>query len=83
MLIQIKDLKECISKYKTVGAKKAFLTKEINALKEHYKEVKNAYEKRKKGSLYGWYLGERIFLINVRNAERNIKIVEKFKTENL
>jgi site-specific DNA-adenine methylase len=81
-LIRIKDLEEMVSKYKTISAKKSFLTKEIKALKEHHNELKEAYEKRRKGNGYGWYLGDKIHLLDVKNAERDIFIVERFKKEN-
>lgn len=81
-LIKISDLDEQVNKYKTTSAKKAFLTRELKALTEHYNEVKDAYQKRKKDALYGWYLGERIFEGSVRQAETNIKIVTKYKANN-
>jgi hypothetical protein len=81
-LIRLVHLDEMVAKYKTVPAKKTFLTKEINALTEHCKEIRSAYERRGKDSNYGWYLGDKIYLRDVKNAEANIKIVTRYKAEN-
>lgn len=82
MLYTLKDLRELVNDYKTNSSKKAFLTREIKAMREHYSDLKKAYENRKKGNSYGWYLGQKVFSFTVREAERNILIIEKFRNEN-
>jgi hypothetical protein len=80
--IQLKDLESYISHYKTTTSKKAALTKEIKALKERYKDVEDAYkEGKRRGQLHGWLFGKKIFLVDVKSAERDILIVERFKKE--
>ena len=80
-LIRITDLDDLVSKCKTKASKKALLTREIKALKEQSKEVEKAFEKRPKGSVYGWYLGDKIYHKNVTDSKVDVRIVEKYKAK--
>ena len=81
-MIQIKDIKDMVSKYKTISAQKAFLTREIKAFREYYMDLKNAYEKRQGGYIYGWYLGKKIYRRDVENSKMELEILEKYKSQN-
>lgn len=78
MLIQNQDLTNFVAGYKTTAAKKAALTRDLKSLRERCADVQEAYGNRR-DKHYGWLLGDRIFLRDVKNAQRNIEIVEKFK----
>jgi hypothetical protein len=73
-------LKEATGEKKTAAAKKNFLTRSRREFVEYYNDLKNAYEKRGKNP-HGWFLGKKIFKIDVNNAERDVKILDKFRKE--
>lgn len=78
MLFQRRDLEDFVSQYKTVPAKKAALTRELKALEGRCIDMEKAYDRRGEKP-YGWLLGDRIFLRDIKIAQRNIKTVEQFK----
>lgn len=82
-LIKLVDLQNYVNSYKTTAAKKSALTRELKGLRERLADFEKAYKERQPGKIYGYFLGERIYYHDVMNAERNIKIVEKFKKDNL
>ena len=73
-------LREATSEKKTIAAKKSFLTRSRREFVEHYNELKNAYSKRGK-NVHGWFLGKKIYKSDVNDAEREIKILDRFRAE--
>ena len=80
MLVQNQDLTNFVAGYKTTAAKKAALTRDLKSLRERCVDVQEAYDNRRYKP-YGWLLGDRIFLVDVKNAQRNMEIVEQFKSK--
>ena len=79
--ISRQDYTELLAECKTTSSKKAFMTREIKACEEHLESVTNAYNRRKDGTHFGWYLGDRIFRSDVNRADTNLKIVQKIREE--
>lgn len=66
-------LKEELAEKKTIGSKKAMLTKEIKALNDYLEEIEKAYSR---GCTYlgRWYLGEQISRLDIINCQHRIRI---------
>jgi len=68
-------VKSDLRNYKTPGTKKANLTREINALTDFLSNQERAYAGRKKGSAFGWYLGDRVFKVDINTTRREIEFL--------
>jgi hypothetical protein len=71
-----KDLTSYLITFKNTAAQKAALTREIKQLKEVLKDEQEAYKNRGK-NMYGWLLGERIYIDDIANTKYNIKLCQE------
>ena len=65
-----------LKNYKTIATKKASLTREIKALKDFKLHQESAYANRKRGQAFGWYLGDRVFKVDIGKTIKQIKFCE-------
>jgi hypothetical protein len=65
-----------LAKYKTPAGKKAALTRDIKAQADHYERIKRAQK-----SKAPYYLGDRIFSIDVFRAKRELDFLIKLRSE--
>jgi hypothetical protein len=67
---------------KSIPARKAELTKDIKHQKEHIEELEKAYnEGKRKGKIFGWYLGNQIFRQTVWEAKRDLERTTQLREE--
>lgn len=74
MAITVSYYREITSKYKTESAKKAYMTREIKALRAHLAELKKAYNSPVK-----YYLGDKVTSWTITRAETDLTAALKFK----
>ena len=65
---------ELLSGYKTASAKKAFLSREMKALRSVIEDIREAVETP--GHSKGWYLGDKYSMSHVENREREMDILQ-------
>lgn len=66
-------VKQILESKKTTSSKKSFLKKEIKAMKEHLKDLKEAYSSPKGER---WLHGKQIYKFEVDKQERETKWIE-------
>lgn len=81
MRITKNDFLKMLNDYKTTPSKKSFCTRCINQQRSHISNLEKAYKERKAGTVYGWYLGDKIFSSTVSNAKSELQMMINVKNQ--
>ncbi len=72
-------LLQILGEYKSTSARKAFLTRERNALQQHINEVSAAVSRN--DSSAGWLLGERYSTAHISAYNKELNLLDKLYAE--
>ena len=69
---------DVLAKYKTVGAKKACMTRDIKSHESFIADVKEAVERP---HATGWYLGEKYNGFHLKHYQKELALLQRIRAE--
>ena len=80
-MITKKQFESFVEGYKTNSAKKNFCTRCIKSHKSYIEDIEDAYKKKPKDKIYGFYLGERIFAGTITTAKMELVMMQEVRNK--